>query len=332
MSATLATSYLGLSLKNPLVPGASPLDEQLDRARAFEDAGAPALVMHSLFEEQIEGEIRAEHAHVRRHRDNFAEAGTFFPAADDYALGPQEYLEHIRRLKERLSIPVIASLNGRALGGWVRYASLIEQAGADALELNLYTVPTDSTVDGARLESEQLEIVEAVRSSVRLPLAVKLSPFYSSLPHFAKELELFGAQGLVLFNRFYQPEIDLGEMDVVPRLELSTSSELHLRLRWLAILSPQRILDFACSGGVHTPEDAVKALLAGATTVQVVSALLRHGPGGYAWLLQGIKDWMDQHEYASVDQLRGALSQKHCPDPGAFERANYLRALQLWRG
>lgn len=331
MSLDLSTTYLGLKLKNPLMPGASPLVDNLDRVRALEDSGAAAIVMHSLFEEQIEGEMRAEYAHLRRHRDVFAEAASFFPEADDYALGPQEYLEHIRRLKDAVGIPVIASLNGKALGGWVEYANLIQQAGADALELNLYYVPTDPAVSGDEIESDVLEIVRAVKGGVKIPVAVKLSPFYSSVSHMAKELEVCGADGLVLFNRFYQPDIDVETLEVVPKLELSTPEELRLRLRWLAILFGNVNIPLACSGGVHAPADLVKALLAGATSVQVVSALLKRNPDFIRAMLAGLRAWMEAKEYHSVAQMRGALSLQHCPDPAAFERANYLKVLQVWK-
>jgi dihydroorotate dehydrogenase (fumarate) len=330
MALDLSTTYLGLTLANPIMPGASPLVDSLDRVKALQDAGASAIVMHSLFEEQIDREMKAEYAHLHRHEDVFAEAANFFPESDDYALGPQEYLEHIRKVKESCKLPVIASLNGTQLGGWVEYANLIQQAGADALELNLYYLATDAAVSGEEVETDVLEIVRTVKAGVKIPVAVKLSPFFSSLAHLAKELESNGADGLVLFNRFYQPDIDLDALEVVPKLDLSSPEELRLRLRWLAILFGQVKLPLACTGGVHSAGDVAKALLAGANVVQVVSAILRHNPTQIRTMLDGLEKWMQEKEYESVNQMRGALSLQNCPDPSAFERANYLKVLQLW--
>jgi dihydroorotate dehydrogenase (fumarate) len=327
----LTTSYLGLTLPHPIMPGASPLVDNLDSVRQLEDAGAAAIVMHSLFEEQIENELRAEFTHLRRFEDVFSEANDFFPRGDDYALGPQEYLEQIRRLKEAVNVPIIASLNGTQVGSWVEYANLIQQAGADALELNLYYLATDCTESGEEIESRVIETVRAVKAGLKIPVAVKLSPFFSSLSHLAKELELCGADALVLFNRFYQPDLDLERLEVVPKLDLSTPEDLRLRLRWLAILYGQLKVPVACSGGVHSAHDVLKALLAGATVVQTVSALLKRQPDYLRTLLGGMRAWMEEKEYESVDQLRGALSLQNCPDPAAFERANYLKTLQIWR-
>ena len=331
MPLDLSTTYLGLKLANPIMPGASPLVDSLDRVKALQDAGASAIVMHSLFEEQIDREMKAEYAHLHRHEDVFAEAASFFPESDTYALGPQEYLEHIRRVKESCNLPVIASLNGMQLGGWVEYANLIQQAGADALELNLYYLATDAAFSGEEVESDVVEIVRTVKASVKIPVAVKLSPFFSSFAHLARELEGAGADGLVLFNRFYQPDIDLDALEVEPRLELSTPDELRLRLRWLAILFGQVKLPLACTGGVHSASDVAKAILAGADVVQVVSSLLKHGPAQIRTMLDGLEKWMQEKEYESVNQMRGALSLQNCPDPSAFERANYLKILQLWK-
>jgi dihydroorotate dehydrogenase (fumarate) len=331
MPLDLSTTYLGLKLSSPIMPGASPLVDNLDRVRQMQDAGASAIVMHSLFEEQIDREMKAEYAHLRRHQDVFAEAANFFPESDDYALGPQEYLEHIRRIKEACKIPVIASLNGTQLGGWVEYANLIQQAGADALELNLYYLATDAAISGEEVEEQVLNIVRTVKASVKIPVAVKLSPFFSSVSHMAKEVELCGADGIVLFNRFYQPDIDLDALEAVPKLDLSTPEELRLRLRWLAILFGQLKVPMACSGGVHSAGDLAKSILAGASAVQVVSALLKRNPGCIRELLDGLREWMEQKEYESVAQMRGALSLQNCPDPAAFERANYLKILQVWK-
>jgi len=331
MPLDLSTTYLGLKLSSPLMPGASPLVDNLDRVRQMQDAGASAIVMHSLFEEQIDREMKAEYAHLRRHEDVFAEAASFFPESGDYALGPQEYLEHIRRVKGACQLPVIASLNGTQLGGWVEYANLIQQAGADALELNLYYLATDGAVSGEEVEEQVLDIVRTVKASVKIPVAVKLSSFFSSLSHMAKEIELSGADGLVLFNRFYQPDIDLETLEAVPKLDLSTPEELRLRLRWLAILFGQVKIPMSCTGGVHSASDVAKAILTGAASVQVVSCLLKHGPAHLRVLLDGLKQWMEQQEYESVTQMRGALSLQNCPDPAAFERANYLKILQVWK-
>ncbi len=331
MALDLSTTYLGIKLANPIMPGASPLVDSLDRVKAMQDAGASAIVMHSLFEEQIDREMKAEYAHLRRHEDVFAEAANFFPESDDYALGPQEYLAHIRKIKETCKLPVIASLNGTQIGGWVEYANLIQQAGADALELNLYYLATDGAISGEEVETDVLEIVRTVKAGVKIPVAVKLSPFFSSLSHMAKEIELNGADGLVLFNRFYQPDIDLDALEVVPKLDLSSPEELRLRLRWLAILFGQVKLPMACTGGVHSAHDVVKSILAGASVVQVVSSLLKHNPAHIRTLLAGLEQWMQEKEYASVSQMRGALSLQNCPDPAAFERANYLKILQVWK-
>lgn len=331
MAIDLSTTYLGLKLSSPLMPGASPLVDNLDNVKALQDAGASAIVLRSLFEEQIDREAKAEYAHLKRHEDVFAEAASFFPESADYALGPQEYLEHIRKVKETTKLPVIASLNGTQIGGWVEYANLIQQAGADALELNLYHLATDAAVSGEEVETDLLEIIRTVKAGVKIPVAVKLSPFFSSLASFAKEIEATGADGLVLFNRFYQPDIDLDALEVVPKLDLSTPEELRLRLRWLAIIFGQVKLPLACSGGVHSGADAAKAILAGASAVQVVSALLKHGPSHLATIRAGLERVLIEKEYESVSQLRGALSLQNCPDPAAFERANYLKVLQLWR-
>ncbi len=331
MALDLSTTYLGLKLANPIMPGASPLVDNLDRVKALEDAGASAIVLHSLFEEQIDREMKAEYAHLRRHEDVFAEAANFFPESDDYALGPQEYLEHIRKVKESCKLPLIASLNGTQIGGWVEYANLIQQAGADALELNLYYLATDGAVSGEEVETDVLEIVRTVKAGVKIPVAVKLSPFFSSMAHLAKEVELNGADGLVLFNRFYQPDIDLEALEVIPKLDLSSPEELRLRLRWLAILFGQVKIPMACTGGVHSAADVTKAILAGASVVQVVSAILKHNPAAIGTMLDGLKRWMEEKEYESIAQMRGALSLQNCPDPSAFERANYLKVLQLWK-
>lgn len=328
----LTTEYLGLRLKNPLLPGASPLVDSMDSVRRLEDAGAPAIVMHSLFEEQIALEARAELEDVDAHEYSFSEASTYLPAADEFALGPDRYLEQIGRIKSAVGIPVIASLNGATPGGWTHYAKLMEEAGADALELNIYYFPTDPSRTSAEVEGQVLAITRSVTAGITLPVAVKLSPFFSALPHLARQVLEAGARGLVLFNRFYQPDLDSEELEVKPTLQLSDPYELRLRLRWLAILSASLRGDLSASGGVHTGLDAVKAIMAGATTVQMVSVLLRQGPGHFAELLRFLDRWLDEHEYTSLEQLRGSLNLRTCPDPSAFERANYLKILQSWAG
>ena len=327
----LATTYLGLKLKNPVMPGASPLVDHLDNVKRLEDAGAAAIVMHSLFEEQITSEQLAEFAHTENPAESFSEATSYFPHMEDYALGPDRYLEHITRIKQAVDIPVIGSLNGVSLGGWTDHAKLIQQAGADALELNVYYVATDPDEPGNAVEQRTLDILQAVKDSVTIPVAVKLSPFFSSPGHFAKQLDSLGAAGLVLFNRFYQPDIDIEELEAAHRLDLSNSTELRLRLRWAAILHGHLKADIALGGGVHTVEDIIKAIMCGASAVQVVSCLLKYGPSHIGGLINGLRHWLEDHEYDSVDQMRGSMSLQHCPDPSVFERANYLRVLQLWK-
>lgn len=327
----LKTTYLGLPLKNPVMPGASPLVCQLDNVRRLEDAGAAAIVMHSLFEEQIANDQLAEFTHTEQPAESFPEAVSYFPRMEDYALGPDRYLEQISRIKESVDIPVIGSLNGISLGGWTDHARLIEQAGADALELNVYYIATDPDESGVAVEKRTLDILQAVKASVTIPVAVKLSPFFSSPGNFAKKLDSLGADGVILYNRFYQPDIDIEELEASHRLDLSNSTELRLRLRWAAILHGHLKADIAVSGGVHTTEDIIKAIMCGANAVQVVSCLLKYGPSHIGSLITGLRHWLEDHEYESVDQMRGSMSLKHCPDPTFYERANYLRVLQLWK-
>ncbi len=331
MGVDLSTTYLGLRLAHPLMPGASPLVDRIDTVKHLEEAGAAAIVMHSLFEEQIVQDQLATIYHMEAHADSFAEALSYFPRPGDFALGPEQYLAQISRIKKTVAIPVIASLNGTTAGGWVEYARRTEEAGADALELNVYYVATDAMEPAATVEQRTIDILRAVKNTVTIPVALKLSPFFSSLAHLATELDLAGADGLILFNRFYQPDIDIEALDVIPRLELSTSAELLLRLRWLAILSDRVRCSLAVSGGVHTAADAIRAIMAGAHAVQMVSALLRHGPGYLRMVLAELAFWMEEHEYASLRQMQGSMSLARCPDPAAFERANYIRVLQGWR-
>jgi len=327
----LATEYLGLKLKNPLMPGASPLVDDLGTVRQLEDAGAAAIVMHSLFEEQIELERIALERDVESHTQSFAEALTYLPNEDDFDETSEQYLQLIGKIKETVSVPVIASLNGITSGGWVGHAKLIEQAGADALELNYYDLPSDPKKSGAEVEQRAVDLVAAIRKDIKIPIAVKLSPFFSSLPNFVTRLQGAGANGVVLFNRFYQPDINIEDLDTESVLELSTSAELRLRLRWLAILSSQVETSYAATGGVHTAEDVVRAIMAGAHATQMVSALLHNGVGHLATVLADLSQWLEEHEYESVTQMRGTMNLKHCPDATAFERANYLRILKSWQ-
>jgi dihydroorotate dehydrogenase (fumarate) len=325
----LSTTYMGFALPHPLVAGASPMVDNLDTVRRLEDAGTAMIVMHSLFEEQIVQEELATVRSTEAAEESFPEAVTMF-ARPDFALGPDEYLEQIARIKRAVTVPVIASLNGTTEGGWLSYARLIEQAGADGLELNLYEVATDFRESGAELERRALRVVEAVRNAVTIPVAVKLSPFYSSLAHFARSLDETGINALVLFNRFYQPDIDLEQLEVARVVNLSTPAELLLRLRWLAILSGRLKASLAVTGGVHSAADALKAVMAGAHAVQMVSALLARGPSYLKDVRERMGWWLEQHEYESLRQLQGSMSLLHCDNPKAYERANYIRTLQSW--
>ncbi|MEN9974858.1 MAG: hypothetical protein RLZZ282_864 [Verrucomicrobiota bacterium] len=327
----LSTTYLGLPLKNPVMPGASPMAYKLDTVKRLEDAGAGAIMMHSLFEEQITSQQLAEFAHTEFSADSSSEASSYFPHMEDYALGPDLYLEQITRIKETVDIPVIGSLNGISMGGWTDHARLIQQAGADALELNVYYVATNPNESGTEVEKRTLDILEAVKASVTIPIAVKLSSNFSSPGHFAKQLDASGAAGVVMFNRFYQPDINIEELEAAPHLELSTSTELRQRLRWIAIIHGHIKADIALSGGVHNFEDIIKGIMCGANVVQIVSSLLKRGPDHLAVLLADLNRWMEEHEYESIDQMRGSMSLAHCPDPSVYERANYLRVLQLWK-
>jgi len=327
----LSTTYLGFELPHPLMPGASPLVDDLDMVRRLEDAGAAAIVMHSLFEEQIEMESMATVAHTDPHLDSFGEALSYSPPREAFELGTDAYLEQIRRIKEAVRVPVIASLNGTSPGGWLRYAQFMEQAGADALELNVYTLATDPEEDSLTVETRTLEMVRAVNRAIRIPVAIKLSPFYASFAHFARRLDMAGPAGLILFNRFYQPSIDIEELEVRRELQLSSSSELPLRLRWLAILSGRINASLAVTGGVHTVHDVIQSVMAGAHAVQIVSALLRNGPAVLAQLREELSRWLEEHAYESVRQMQGSMNLFACPDPQAYERANYMLMLQSWK-
>ncbi len=326
----LSTKYLGLTLASPLMPGASPLVDDLGMVRRLEDAGASAIVMHSLFEEQILSEER-EARLLESHRESHAEAASYLPDAGIFPLGPDEYLEQVQRIRRAVGVPVIASLNGTTPSSWIEYARLIEQAGAHALELNVYELATDLLEEGEEVERRVLEIAEAVVGSVSIPVAVKLSPFFSSFANLAARLDQAGADGLVIFNRFYQPDIDMEALDVLPTVHLSDSGELLLRLRWLAILSGRVRASLAVTGGVHTAEDAIKAVMAGAHAVQMVSALLKRGPEHLRRVREEMVQWMEEHGYESLAQMRGSMSLVRSGNPAAFERANYVRVLQSWR-
>ncbi len=323
----LKTTYLSLDLRNPLVASASPFSKKVEKAKMLEDAGIACLVMHSLFEEQINHESRALDFFLNQGTESFAEALTYFPEQDHYDVGPERYLKLIGELKKSLTIPVIASLNGVSSGGWVNYSRKMQDAGADALELNIYFLSTDQNVTAADLEKAQVELVQQICQEVSIPVAVKLNPFYTSLPNFTTGLVKAGAKGLVFFNRFYQPDLDIEALEVAPSLKLSTSDEIRLPLRWVAILYGKLQADLALSSGVHTGEDAVKAIMAGSQVAMMASALVHNGAGHAGKVLKEFEDWMSVHEYRSVDQMRGALSQKGVANPAAFERANYLQVL-----
>jgi len=328
----LRTRYLGFELEHPLVVGASPLADDLDLVRRLEDAGAAAIVLRSRFEEQLSPRRLAASQQLLEDDGSFSDALSYLPHADEFAVSRDEYLEQLLRIKRAVRVPVVASLNGTTLGGWLAHARMLEQAGADALELNLYQLVTDPAADSRAVEEREVEMVSAVCDAVLVPVAVKLSPYYTSLVHFASRLEGAGAGGLVLFNRFYQSDIELESLEVRPRLHLSSPRELLLRLRWIAILRGPLRCSLAATGGVHAAEDVVKAVLCGADAVQIVSVLLRHGPERLASLRSELGEWLERHECDALGDLAGALSLERCPDPAAFERAQYLWTLQSGRG
>ena len=327
----LTTNYLGMLLKNPIVASSSPLSHSVDSIRRLEDAGAAGVVMYSLFEEQIGFDSYYIDYHLTQGIDSYAEAINYFPDMQSYNVGPDEYLNLIRRAKEAVRIPVIGSLNGASVGGWTDYATLIEEAGADAIELNVYYLPTNTAIKGSDVEALYLDILSAVREAVTIPVAVKLSPFFSSTANMASCLSENGADGLVLFNRFYQPDFDLENLEVAPRLVLSNSNELRLPLRWVAILFGRVNADLAITSGVHTSQDVIKGLMAGAKVTMMASELLQNGIRRIGQVLNELVKWLSEHEYESVTQMIGAMSQKHCAEPAAFERANYMKMLQSYR-
>ena len=323
----LTTTYLGLALKNPLVASASPLSRSVETAQRLEAAGIAAIVMYSLFEEEITHESLELDHYLELGTHSYAESMSYFPDLSTYSVGPERYLEHLARLKETLTIPVIGSLNGVSSGGWIEYAQRIEDAGADALELNIYYLPASLDLTASELETSYLNLVRDLRAEISIPIAVKLSPYFTALPNFAHRLVEAGADGLVLFNRFYQPDFDLETYGVMPNLRLSASNELRLRLRWIAMLYGRIAADFALTGGTHTGEDIVKAVMAGASVAMTASELLAHGTDRASGMLEELRAWMVEHEYESVSQLCGCMSQRAVAEPAAFERANYLKVL-----
>jgi dihydroorotate dehydrogenase (fumarate) len=327
----LSTTYLGLKLRTPLVSSASPLAQDIPGIRCLEDAGASAVVLPSLFEEQLRLETLELDQRLSAGTESFSEALTFFPQPSEFHLGPEEYLGHIRKAKEAVDVPIIASLNGSTVGGWIQYARQIEEAGADALECNIYFIPTDMRLTGESVEHTYIEILNAVKSAVNIPVAVKLSPFFSNLANFAKRLDDERADGLVLFNRFYQPDIDLDELEIKPNVLLSTPQALRLPLTWIGILYGRLRASLAATSGVHTAEDVLKMLMVGADVTMLCSALFRNGPYYLREVEKGLLRWMEEHEYDSVKQMRGSMSQLRCPDPSAFERAQYMRAIKSYQ-
>jgi dihydroorotate dehydrogenase (fumarate) len=323
----LSTTYMNLELKNPLVPSASPLTSRLDHIRELEDAGAGAVVLHSLFEEQIRHDSTGLEFYLQYGTERFAESLTYFPHPKEFRFGPEEYLDLVSKARDAVDIPVIGSLNGISTGGWISYAKKIEDAGADGLELNVYYIPTDPRLTAEEVEEVYLSVLREVKATVSIPVAMKLSPYFSSMANMAQRLAAAGADGLVLFNRFYQPDIDEENLEVKPRLVLSTSAEMRLPLRWIAILYGKLRASLAATTGVHTGRDVAKLLLAGADVTMMASALLQHGVARLGEIRQGLVEYMEEKGYESVAQMRGVLSQKSCPEPSAFERANYMKTL-----
>lgn len=326
----LTTKYLGLKLKNPVVAAASPLSAKIDTVKQLEDAGAGAIVLHSLFEEQIRFEAEELHHYTTQGTESYAESTSYFPEPADYRLGPEEYLDHIRKTKQTVGIPIIASLNGSTTGGWTDYAQKMQQAGADALELNIYYVATELDLSAQQVEDRYINILKAVKNAVSIPVSIKLSPFFSAIGGMCKRLDESGADGLVLFNRFYQPDFDLENLEVVPNLVLSNTFETRLPMRWIAILHGRINASLAATRGIASGIDLAKVILAGADVAQVCSVLLRKGPAEISVMLRDLQSWMEEKEYESVEMMCGAMSQKSAADPAAFERANYMKALNSY--
>jgi len=324
----LSTTYLGLKLRTPLVPSASPLSQEIDSIRRLEDAGASAIVLGSLFEEQLRQEsVELDH-HLSQHVESFAEALSYLPEPSQFRIGPEGYLNHIRKAKQAVSIPIIASLNGATVGGWTDYAKQVEQAGADAIECNIYAIPSNPEISSAEIEQDYIQIVKAVKSAVKIPVAVKLSPFFTNMANMAKQFDEANADALVLFNRFYQPDIDLDELEIQPNVLLSTPQALRLPLTWIGILYGRIRANLAATSGVHGPEDVIKLLMVGADVTMLCSTLLRNGISHVGYIEEGVVRWMERHEYESVQQMKGSMSQLRCPDPSAFERAQYMKAVK----
>lgn len=328
----LSTKYMGLKLKNPIVPSASPLSKNLDSVKQLEDAGAAAIVCYSLFEEQITHDTLELDYYLTHGINSYPEALTYFPEAEDYNLGPDEYLKHITRMKESVHIPVIGSLNGVSAGGWIKYAKLIEQAGADGIELNVYYISTDPELPGHEVEKMYVDVLKAVKESVNIPVAIKLGSYFSSFANMAKRLDDAGADALVMFNRFYQPDFDLDNLEIVPHLLLSGNWEMRLPLRWIAILYRKIQASMAATSGIHSAEDVIKIMMAGGDVAMVCSDLLRHGPIRITEILSDIMSWMQEKEYESIAQMKGSMSQKSVREPAAFERANYMKVLNSYKG
>ena len=326
----LATTYLGFKLRTPLVPSASPLSEKIDNIKRMEDAGAPAIVFHSLFEEQVRHDRRELQFYLDQGTESYAESLTYFPEHAEFKVGPEAYLEHIAQAKAAVHIPIIGSLNGTSFGGWMKYARQIEQAGADALELNIYNVPSDPERRAEEIEDDYLSIIASIKAQINIPVAVKLSPFFTNFAHFARRVDRNGANALVLFNRFYQPDIELETLEISPNILLSTPMAMRLPMRWIAMLYGRIGANLAATSGIHRATDALKMLMAGADVTMLCSVLLRRGIQHLAVLEREMREWLEEHEYESVEQLKGSMSQKNCPDPSAFERAQYMRALATY--
>jgi dihydroorotate dehydrogenase (fumarate) len=327
----LTTNFMGLKLKNPLVPSSSPLSKTLDSVKMLEDAGSSAIVVYSIFEEQLKHEAGELDHYLTYGTESFAEALSYFPSSSEYNLGPEEYLKHIRKIKETVQIPVIGSLNGVSQGGWMSYAKLIEEAGADALELNTYYIPADSNIDGTEIEKIYIDNLKAIKEAIKIPVAMKLSPYFSSMANMAKKLDDAGADGLVLFNRFYQPDFDLEKLEVVPNLELSSNWEMRLPLRWVAILYGKIKASLAATSGIHKTEDVIKVIMAGADIANLCSELFVNGIDRIGAILKGLENWMEENEYDSISMMKGSMSQKSVAEPSAFERANYMKALNSYK-
>jgi Dihydroorotate dehydrogenase len=326
----LTTRYLGFKLRTPLVPSASPLSEKIDNIKRMEDAGAPAVVFHSLFEEQVRRDHHDLQYYLDQGTESYAESLSYFPDRAEFKVGPEAYLEHIAQAKAAVDVPIIGSLNGRTFGGWMTYARQIEQAGADALELNIYSIPTDPELSGGEIETSYLTILASIKAQLKIPVAVKLSPFFTNFAQFARRADRNGANALVLFNRFYQPDIELETLEISPNVLLSTPMAMRLPMRWIAMLYGRIGANLAATSGIHRATDALKMLMAGADVTMLCSILLRRGIEHIRVIEREMREWMEEHEYESIEQLKGSMSQKNCPDPSAFERAQYMRALATY--